>query len=240
MKSGFFKIPKFYVLVGSILIIVSLIAIWYFSDSFNEYKKLEPLVGGGIVGLLILLLTVYLDKQEFDRAEALKSLGVIDVYRNRKDKAQYGKLIDSAKNEIIVLGVTASRMMEDFASKTDQQDQQLIQALARGVKVKIMLCKSENLSNNADRVRLQETTIPTIQGLQKQYPNLEFKQFEGKPNHSIFKVDNQCIVGPVFQGRSSKDSPSIVMDEREKYVTPYIDYFNSIWEDANDYHNSAS
>ena len=131
------------------------------------------------------------------------------------------------------MGVTALRMMQDFASESSPRDDKkvLIFVLAKGIPVKILLPKSEYLNNTSD-ISKHNMSKNIFDSLKNKFERFEVRYFDHVPTHSIFLVDHECIIGPVFSNYESKDTPCIYMGINNEFAKKYIDYFNLEWENS--------
>jgi hypothetical protein len=133
-----------------------------------------------------------------------------------------------------MMGVTGSRFFKDFADLSPNATSNakvLIEALDRGVKVKILL---------PTKVYVELTKIQDFEFVKQQvaiiadkFPtNFEVRYFEHVPAHSIFKVDDACIVGPVFPELESKYTPALYLKNSSPVADKYLKYFENEWERA--------
>lgn len=225
------NISLFALIIIILVIIVAVISTFYILIDPSEYEKSSVIVGSLLTGIILLGVQMLLSKYEFDKIETLNSFGVLDVIKTRKDKNYYASYIDSSETEIDILGVTASRLLEDFASDQDPESTNLINALKRGVKVRILLCSENNLSGS-DLSNFQNITKRIATTLIGEYEDFKLRTYDSLPSHSVFRVDNKCIAGPIFSHVDSKNSPGILMKGSSKYVMPYLKNFEKMWEDS--------
>jgi hypothetical protein len=70
--------------------------------------------------------------------------------------------------------------------------------------------------------------------IKEKYPNysLEVKYFNHIPAHSIFNVDDKCIVGPVFPEVESKYTPALFLRNSSPIADKYLKYFEYEWNKA--------
>lgn len=95
-------------------------------------------MASGLVVTLAQFCLSWADARAIDR---FRRMGVENVLSNRDEEAYYGRLIQSARANIDVLGSTATRLMQDFADagSPKPEKQSLIEALKRGVAVRILV-----------------------------------------------------------------------------------------------------
>jgi|GEM_PF-1416766 hypothetical protein len=197
------------------------------------HNKLGNIFGGLFTGLLIAFIQHLILIDEKRRLDKIKALAVKNVLFNRDDKDYYRNIIFLSKNEIKIMGVTAYRLLNDFANtdSSSANDKVLISALSRNVKIKILLPNKEYLDDrNKANFDSTKSKMSEIKGLYK--AAFDYKYFDHVPTQSIFNVDSETIIGPVIPGRSSKDTPAIHIFNTSKYAEIYMEYFNTEWEAA--------
>jgi hypothetical protein len=199
----------------------------YFSTAQPKY---ETLFAGLATGLFVALIQYLLEWNEHREIETIKQLGIQRILPTRDDKAHYQQLLANAQKEILVLGNTASRLFEDFAHSTRTDSRALLDALGRGVRVRVLLPQTEHLDSD-DRPR-SEVAKRRMKEIASQFPHFERRFFRHAPVHSLMKVDDDCLVGPIFPGVRSKDSPTIHANADSSLVGEYLKYFEREWEDA--------
>lgn len=218
-----------------IVVLVLLIAIVLFSFLFsaeNTNPKLYSLYGGLIVGLGIALFQLLLAWYEYREVEKIKELKIKKILPHRDDEALYRSIIKSSKKEIIVLGNTASRFLQDFADSSRPDKHALIDAFSRNVKFKLLLPSLDFLYSDRDK-RRAENAKEKIMELHKKYNELfECRFFQHPPNHSMVIADDDCLIGPIFKYTPSKDNPTIYTKKDSVFVHPYLKYFENEWQNA--------
>jgi hypothetical protein len=127
------------------------------------------------------------------------------------------------------MGVTANRLLDDFGRK-DGNSRVLLEALGKNVKVRILIPKKSYL--NPKQIGQFESTTQKISADLKRFANFEIRYFDHPPAHSIFVIDDTCIVGPVFGEIESKDTPALVLKQQSQFAEPYIKTFESEWGKA--------
>jgi hypothetical protein len=230
MKSHFARILRirlYKVIIALLLLGTAACTIAFFE---THEAKVEALLAGMVTGLLVAVIQYLLDWNEHQEVEAIKKLGILGILPHRDDKAYYQRLLQLAKREIDVLGNTASRFLEDFAHPTRTDSRTLFDALGRGVKVRVLVPKPEHLSQE-DRLKA-ESANRRMAGIAKESPHFEYRYFDHPPAHSMVRVDNECLFGPIFPHIKSKDSPTIHADATGALVVEYLRYFGNEWSKA--------
>lgn len=221
------------VLTILVLVIIVSVIIYFIID--NPSSKWGALFGSLVAGFVVALIQFLISWQEYRETEKLKKLKLIEVMYNRTSRKQYGDFIRSANRKLDVMGVTAVRFFNDFAdtsSGAPENAKVLLNAMGRNVKVRILLPSDEFLPNDAkrqdaNRVRLQYGKI------KEKYPdNIEIRYFGHTAAHSIFRIDDTCIVGPVFPNLESKNTPALHVMKSSPIALHYMDYFETEWNSA--------
>jgi hypothetical protein len=196
----------------------------------TKNAKYEGLLAGLGTGLIVAVVQYLLEWNEHSEIEAIKKLGIIRILPHRDDKAYYKPLLEKAEREIIVLGNTAFRFFEDFAHPTRRDSQALLEALARGVTVRILLPQAQQLKEgdrqNAATVKSRMVEIAS------KYQNFEYRYFDHPPANSLVKIDDECLFGPIFTHVNSKDSPTIHASVNSALVAQYIQHIENEWTKA--------
>jgi len=200
------------------------------------HPRLSSFVGGLAAAFFVAILQFGLQLADQITLSKFRRQGVLEFLEDRRDRKWYGKLIDSATSgsTIQVLGVTCNRMLADFANYDDKHAQRLIRALENNVKVQILIPKLKYLSEK----QCSDFNLKTLELAeklkQKHSNNFHIKYFDGPPSHSMFVCGAKCLIGPVFEGKDSKDTPAIVFDRYGSFVELYIQNFNNIWDRSYD------
>lgn len=220
-----------YVIV--VFLIVALLVLSYFYYTGNLSDHTIALFGGLSASLVAVLIQFLMGWNEHREIEVFKELGIRSILSNRKGFGYYRQLLSSATNRIDVLGVTAHRFLNDFADQ-GSQDKALLDNLRsnQGLHVRLLLPHKDHLANPDDR-DVFDAVKRKLSVLAEQFPDrFRYKYFAHPPVHSIVRVDDEAIVGPVFQETPSKHTPSIHISANSEFVTPYLNYFEHEWNSA--------
>lgn len=189
---------------------------------------LGPIFSGLLTGLLVAFVQYLLSWHDHGEAEAIQRLGIRRIVPHRDDKGFYRGLLEQSRDEVLLLGNTASRFLEDFCHSSRADSCALLRALERGVRVRFLLPESQHLSAK-DRARGKQAQARMLE-LQGAYPEKFQVRLFGHPSaHSIMKVDSQCLVGPLFPDVASKDSPAILASADSLLLLEYLKYFEREW-----------
>ncbi|QTE36118.1 hypothetical protein J3L18_23740 [Mucilaginibacter gossypii] len=227
IHNNYFKLnlSKF---IGIILIAITLCLFGIFFKITNP--QISSLISGLATGFALATVQFFFSWYEYAKIDKYERLKIRDIRPDRDNRELYESLIINSKKEIIVLGSTATRLINDFADSNSSQPRNkvLLSALSKGVVVKILLPDQIFLHTNQQaQFSIIKTKFEAIAG---QYPNFQFKYFQHEPYHSIFLADDDCILGPIFPGVSSKNTPSIHVDSSSPFAKTYLDYFNNEWQ----------
>lgn len=131
------------------------------------------------------------------------------------------------------MGVTAVRFFSDFADTSTGAPENamvLLNALGRGVRVRVLLPSNTFLPNikkaDYDKVKTK------YEELKQQHQNIEIRYFNHTAAHSIFRIDDICIVGPVFPKLESRNTPALHIMKSSPFAINYMDYFEDEWKEA--------
>lgn len=213
---------------GVLLFSLSSLAAAYTIDD----QTLRTILSGVATGGLVTFVQIIFQWHTYKQLTELRSLRIKKVIPHRDDKNLYKARIDGAQNEIYLLAHTCERFLEDFANPDEERSDKraLIKALERDVKIHVLLPDPKGIKDEHERTRI-ESSVSRLESLQKKYcKSVEFKLFEGPSIHSVFVVDNECFVGPMFPGvKRSRNLPAIITEWDSAIGRPYVDYFKAIW-----------
>ena len=236
MKEIFSKKIKLNVLtiiVLGILVIICVCWKWY---TMNITSPVGAILSSIIAGLIVALIQLCLSWWDYQMMQKIEKLRLIEILYDRDNRTYYANLIDKSRREIRVMGTTARRFFEHFADMTTgarPNAQVLISALNRGVKVKLLLPSKDYIAFNkiADYKQVSET----LNTIKQKYPHaeIEIRYFDHIPAHSIFMVDSECIVGPVFENVESKNTPALHLKNESPFAEKYVAYFEQEWNALN-------
>lgn len=220
-------------IIGICLILLTIgVAIWYVETNVIE---LSPILGSLLAGLLVAIIQFIIAWQDYAQTDKLKELELIKILYDRDNRTFYEEYIKRSRRKIDMMGVTARRFCNDFADDSPNATSNakvLIDALKRKVKVRILLPSSEYLDENKkhDVAYVQER----VKAIKEKYPDysLEVKYFNHVAAHSIFNVDDKCIVGPVFPELESKYTPALYLRNESPMAHNYLTYFEYEWSRA--------
>lgn len=219
-------------LVLAVLIVSTIILGICYWNSSNE--KIGSILGSLVAGLVVAIIQFIIAWQDYLQTERLKELKLIKVLYNRDDRTFYENYIKKSKRKISLMGVTGSRFFKDFADNSPNATSNakvLIEALDRGVKVKILLPAKEFLEET--KKQDIEIVMKHVAFFTDKYStNFEMRYFKHVPAHSIFRVDDECIVGPVFPALESKYTPALYLKNSSPVADKYLKYFDNEWDGA--------
>lgn len=226
--------PRVY-LLG--LVLLTVLCGWglYLTDSKTDARWVGLLSGlvSGIAIASLQFLTQYLEQKTL--AE-YKKHGLVEFLPNRKNAEYYRGLIKNTHvgDKIVVAGVTCNRLLDDFANPKVSESQDLIEALARGVEVTLLLPKLKYLSDE-DKADFLNKTLPKSRIiLENNQSKFKVLYYDFEPSHSIFLAGNTCLVGPIFKGKKSKDTPAINFDRTGLFTKSYLEYLTETIDNSSD------
>ena len=230
-----FKAQWFYPIVLILISFIIALSFWFNSSAAND-NKLNAILSGLITGFIALLLQLWFSWVEQNKLKKFDELRIIDILAARDDPEYYRPLIKSAKRDVMVLGVTCLRFLHDFAddeTSAPNKNKVLLKLLdKKKLKVKLLVADETALDNEED-VAKAKAAQPRLERLHIKYPNhFFFSYYKHRPTHSVMVIDDECIVGPIFPGVSSKYSPAIRLKKDSKFVEHYREYFDKEWDEC--------
>ncbi len=236
------KIPfalPWIILVLSLLLLVVFFSlfVWLMPQKnklFDVRGALFILASGFVPGLIVAIIQYLLSWFEFMEMARLRALKIKNILISRDDEAYYRTLIRNSKKKIQVLGVTASRFLDDFAEEDSPTPEKkvLLDALKRGVHVDILVAKKNYLAQK-DQNEKFPSAQRKLKKLAHEYPNLfEYAYYEHIPTNSLVVVDEDCLFGPVFDSIDSQNTPTVHTSRDSPYANAYLKYFESEWSNA--------
>ncbi|WP_405121806.1 hypothetical protein [Pseudomonas petroselini] len=219
----------------ALLIIVTLcsgILLYYTPPDFDG--RVIGLLSGLVSGIGIASIQFLTQYIEQNTLAEYKKYGLVEFLTNRKDPEYYRPLIKKTKvgDKIIVAGVTCNRLLDDFANPDTLESQDLLEAMARGVEVTLLLPKIKYLGD-ADTSDFKYKTLPKSQKITaNSFGLFKILYYDFEPSHSIFLAGSSCLVGPIFKNKKSKDTPAINFHKDGLFTKPYLDYINETLSNA--------
>lgn len=226
------KIRATAIIIVCLLLLTIVVFIWY---AKTNDPKLSAILGSLFAGLIVAIIQFIIAWQDYAQTDKLKELELIKILYDRDNRTFYEEYIEQSKRKIDMMGVTASRFFNDFADDSPNATSNakvLIDALKRKVEVRILLPDSEFVDDNKKQDVVK--VISHVKALKDTYPNcsLEVKYFKHVAAHSIFNVDDKCIVGPVFPELESKYTPALFLRNASPMAHNYLTYFEYEWSRA--------
>lgn len=229
-----FSMSKIILIVLCVLLIALIVVYRLIDNSGNLWGAV---FGSLIAGILVAIIQFLISWQEYQETEKLKELKLLEVLYDRSTKEKYREYIKSATRNLDVMGSTAVRLFRDFADTTkgaSENSRVLLLALNRGVRVRILLPSEEFLPNDRKR---QDAKEVKARKNEINHENLKIRYFEHKAAHSIFRIDDTCIIGPIFPDIESRNTPALHVMSSSPMAINYLDYFNSEWNQAKEAEN---
>lgn len=188
---------------------------------------------GLVPGLAVALMQFLLSWAEFNQISKFSAMKIKGVLNSRDGEEYYGKLLANAQTHIDVLGVTASRFASDFADETSTRIEKkvLIAALARGVRVRILLPEKCYLSQEDQSEKFPKASR-IFGALRNKFNNIEIRYFDHKAIASIVRVDDDILVGPIFENVESRHTPALHTSTGSSLAQSYLSHFDAEWSSA--------
>ena len=187
---------------------------------------------GVVSGLVVTLAQFCLSWADAKAIDRFRRMGVENVLTTRDEEVYYGKLIQSARSQLDVLGSTATRLMQDFADPNSPKAEKrtLIEALKNGVPVRILVAAPARL-DTCDLYKYP-VTRKRFEAIADTYANFEVRYFHTTPIASFVRADHELVVGPLLPGVESKHTPALHVYNHSPYAASYLNYFEKTWTTA--------
>ena len=222
---------KVILIILLVILVASVVMYLWIDDPSDMWGAFFGSLGAGMIVAIIQYLIAW---QDYKQTEKLKELKLVEILNNRRENEQYGEYIKSATRNLDVMGSTAVRLFRDFADTTKgapESTKVLINALDRKIKVRILLPKEEYLISDDKRLDAKEVKAKYTE-LKKTYDNIEIRYFDHKAAHSIFRIDDTCIIGPIFPTIESRNTPALHVMSSSPMAVNYLDYYELEWAKA--------
>lgn len=217
-----------------VVIILSVITIGLIFLFFVSDNKISNLIAGAASGLAVSIVQLILSWEDYVQNEKFSDLKLIKVLDKRDERDKYQRYIQGSTQEIDLMGVTASRFFRDFADldrEATEDAKVILNALERNVRIRVLLPNRSFLPN--DKQADFDAVKCCVEKIREKYNDkIELRYFDHIPAHSILKVDDECIVGPIFPGLSSKYTPALHLKTKSHYALKYIEYFDREWKEC--------
>lgn len=210
--------------------VIGILSFLYLNDIIKD-EKWSTIISGLLTGLIVAVVQLAISWREFQKMDKYDSLRIKDILHRRNDRNYYKNMILGAKVKIRVQGVTAQRFLHDFANPDDTEEggKALLQALAKGVEVRILVASPDNLTQAQDKKKA-EIVKDQLEKLSKNNKGFKYAFYKHEPTHSIVTIDDESIVGPIFPKLASEHTPAIHLENDSKYVQKYLEYFKEEWK----------
>jgi len=210
-----------------VVVLVIFILIFFYLNFFDEESMnsmYQNIFSGLFSGMIITFFHVFVDYETLQLHKVIKHSKLKRMLSNRNDKQYYEKLLEGAVSEVSIMGVTADRFFRDFGSAEKGDNKLLDELLHKGVVFKLLLTEKNGEKHERSKDYRDKYT---------QNNNFNISYFDKKDYipQSMFIVDDQCILGPMFSNQESKDTSALhFFDKNSSFSRQYIDYFETIWE----------
>ena len=216
-----------------IILIVLIILLWQLED---PNSKLSGFIISLTAGLFIAIVQLGIAWYDYAKNSELRKLELKEILYNRDSRDKYEAYIKKSISQIDVMGVTASRFFDHFGdldNNASEDAKTLVFALMRGVRVRILVpLPDKKYLKSDEKINKATNALDKYRKLSAKYDKIELRYFDHFPAHSIFRIDDTCIVGPVFPDVESKYTPALYLKNSSPMAVKYINYFDSEWDDA--------
>ena len=220
------RLPLRYILLIGLLFLLAVSLYLYFGI---DDPKLSALVGGISGGVAVYIIVFLFSIYEYRQIDRFRALGVVEVLPDRRDDDYYRNIVKDAKTMVQVMGTSCTRFVDDFANIANDEHV-LVDALNRNAELKVQfLVPEEKYMDESSQHRFAAGRL-TIEKLKDKYKRrIEMRRFDFQARHSMVRVDNDLIVGPVFKEVESRNTPAIHVDIKSAFAEKYVEYFSWVW-----------
>ena len=235
-RKGFVIPVRWAITVVALLLLAVLVAMSILMTDKRFLENDGPVwvfASGVASGLVVTLAQFFLSWADAKAIDRFRSMGVENVLSNRDEEAYYGKLIQSARSQVDVLGSTAARLMQDFADLDSPKPEKraLIEALKKGVEVRILVADPSQLDDRENTYKYP-VARKFFENIAVQYSNFQVRYFDATPIASFVRTDQELVVGPLLPGVESKHTPALHVFNYSPYASSYLNYFEKTWATA--------
>lgn len=218
-----------------LVLLFALIVFFWLWFAYTNDQKLLGIISGLITGFIILVFQVLLSWVELKKMEKWDELQIVDILPRKDNREDYAKFISSAEKKLWMLCVTAHSFLEDFADEKSTRDgaNALLKALENNkVEVRFLISSPDSLAtdDNHHKNKAKMAELRLIE-LSERFNNFKYAYFKRPPMHSILTVDDESIVGPIFPGVRSQNTPAIHLKNDSAFVKQYLKYFRDEWKE---------
>ena len=218
-------IPYRYLIIFG-LILLFVITFWLYYSSITD-PKLATLMGGISGGIAVYLISFLLSIYEYKQIDRFRDMGVLEVLSDRRRSDYYKDYVKNANNTVQVMGTSCTRFVDDFANNAND-NHVLIDALNKNSDLKVQfLIPSDDYMDDGSKTKFEEGKQKFVNFRNQFEGRVELKRHDFEARHSLVRVDDHLIIGPVFQLVESKDSPAIHLRTPSKYAEKYLKYFST-------------
>lgn len=224
-----YRVPA--ILIISILLVALFFVVIVVYWNTEERGKLGALLGSLAAGLVVAVLQLFIAWYDYAKNAELRKLELKEILYDRDSRAKYEDYIKKSKSHIDVMGVTASRFFDHFGDldkNASKGAKALIYALERGVQVRLLLPYEKYLLSEENKNKAKNA-LEKYKKLADRYSDIEIRFFDHSPAHSIFRIDDTSIVGPVFPEVESKYTPALHLKNTSPIALKYLNYFEYEW-----------
>ena len=202
----------------------------FFAFLVVEDTKAISLLGGVIGGLVVYIANFISEKWALQKLLSYKRMGIRNVLSNRHDKLYYRKIIENSTNEVMVMGVSCSRFIDDFLD-TDSDDKILIDRLRQcpDLVVQLLVPNADNMS--PDTRKRFALSAKKLEQVEREFDKrVQVRRFAHKARHSFVISDDDLVAGPIFSEDHSRHAPAVHVGISTDFGKKHYEYFKKTWE----------
>jgi hypothetical protein len=151
------NLPDFKVLLVIIVILIALI-------NFNfDNPTYESFISGLLAGLVITLIRVIFDFKKLKLSRVVKESKLKNMLTDRNEKQYYKEILENVEKRLWVMGTSCSRLLNDFGSSREGQDEILDNLIKKNVDIQLLILDDSIIwKGKVGNYSLKDTKIKRI------------------------------------------------------------------------------
>ena len=187
-------------------------------------------LGGLLGGLVVYAISFLTDIGRWRQLDRFNRMGIKDILSTRHQVTYYGPIVSRARTEVLVMGTSCHRFINDFMDDRSD-DKVLLDQLRKHIDLTVrILIPTAGRMDDESRAKF-DLVKEKLRRVMNEFPGrVELRRFDDVARLSMVMVDEELITGPVFPGIESRQSPAVHVDRRTEYGTKFKDFFDDLWD----------
>jgi len=229
-----------YVIYWLVHLILFMLGAYFLRSSDITYQSIgASLMAAGIAGAVIFIYIMY-SQNLSDKLEIISRFGITNIFEARaaRIKSIYDEKLNTARNNIDILGFGLSALREDYLND--------FVTWKTRAKVRILLIDPEfptsEFSLSGLRDREEGDQAGEIEREVRQFiedtrdivdDDFQIRLYRCLPSVNIFRVDDDLFWGPYLMREQSRNTPTMLVRGGGLLFEKLQSHFEVIWEDSN-------